>query len=231
MSKRTTDYSIHQKLDVVIKAINGEKSINYLATSMGIDWSTLKTWMRKYQADGVSGLEESHTWKRYSLKLKQKAVLDYLEHHLSLAECCQKYNLSGESILRRWINQYNSGKSFQTTRGGSTTMKRKAKKTTLEQRQTIVLDTIKHGKAYQGAVKKYQVSYSQIYNWVRKYERLGVDGLKDHRGQQLSTRAPEELSAEQKYQLKIKQLEQKNQLLAAENFYLKKLRALGRKQK
>lgn len=231
MSGRTTGLSVHQKLTVVMKAINNEASVPYLAKSIGINPSTLYKWIWKYRANGLKGLEESHTWKRYSVKLKQAAVQDCLDHQLSLHECCRKYNISCDSVLTRWINQYTSGKSLKITRGGSTTMRQKAKKTTLEQREAIVLDTIKHGKDYQRAVKKYQVSYSQVYNWVRKYERLGIDGLKDHRGQQLASRASKELTTEQQYQLQLQQLKHQNELLAAENYYLKKLRALGRNQK
>lgn len=231
MSGRTTGHSVEQKLEVVLKAINGDASVSYLARSIGISTFALRSWIRKYENNGSQGLTESHTWKRYPTQLKLNAVLDYLNQRLTMAECCKKYNISAHSVLKRWINKYTSGKSLKTYGGGSTTMKRKAKKTTLAQRQVIVLDTVKHGKDYQRAVKKYQVSYSQVYSWVRKYERLGLDGLKDHRGQHLDSRAPEELSDEQKYQLQIQKLKQKNQLLEAENFYLKKLRALGRNQK
>lgn len=231
MSGRTTSHSIEQKLKVVTKASNGDASINSLAKSIGINEETLHEWIRKYQADGLNGLKESHTWKRYSVEVKQAAVCDCLYHYLTLEECCKKYNISSHSVLKRWVNQYTSGKSLKINRGGSTTMKHKAKQTTLEQREAIVLDTIKHGKDYQRAIKKYQVSYSQVYTWVRKYEHFGLDGLKDHRGKQLASRSPQELTTEQKYQLQLQKLKHENQLLAAENYYLKKLRALKRNQK
>lgn len=231
MSRRTANLSVKQKLAIVIKAINGDCSISYLARSNKVSRHALKTWIWKYQVKGLSGLEESHTWRRYPVELKQAAVRDYLDHQLSLEECCRKYNISANSVLTHWIDQHTSGKSLKTTRGGFTTMRHKAKKTTLEQRKAIVLDTIKHGKDYRRAVEKYQVSYSQVYNWVRKYERLGIEGLKDHRGHQLASRSLKELTTEQKYQRQLQEFKHQNELLAAENYYLKKLRALGRKQK
>ena len=31
-----------------------------------------------YQTEGVEGLKERHSWKKYSSELKEKAVTDYL---------------------------------------------------------------------------------------------------------------------------------------------------------
>ncbi|WP_370718276.1 transposase, partial [Limosilactobacillus equigenerosi] len=70
----------------------------------------------------MTGLKESHSWKKYSEDIKRKAVLDYLNNHLSLLECCRKYDISSDSVLRRWIKQYTDGKTLKTT-GGSTKMK------------------------------------------------------------------------------------------------------------
>lgn len=35
---------------------------------------------------------------------------------------------------------------------------------------------------YKNTAKKYDVSYYQVYNWVKKYEVTGEDGLSDKRG-------------------------------------------------
>ncbi|MGI6772006.1 MAG: helix-turn-helix domain-containing protein [Acutalibacteraceae bacterium] len=41
---------------------------------------------------------------------------------------------------------------------------------------------LRMAKDYGKAVEKYHVSYQQIYNWVKKYEESGVNGLIDRRG-------------------------------------------------
>lgn len=42
-------------------------------------------------------------------------------------------------------------------------------------------------KNYGLTVEKYDVSYQQIYSWVKKYEEKGIDGLSDNRGKSKTT--------------------------------------------
>ena len=58
----------------------------------------------------------------------------------------------------------------------------KGRKTTQEERAEIVAFCIENNKNYTLTVEKYNISYQQIYSWVRKYEINGVEGLIDHRG-------------------------------------------------
>lgn len=58
----------------------------------------------------------------------------------------------------------------------------KGRKTTKEERVEIVAFCIENSKDYAKTVEEYGVSYQQIYSWVRKYEKFGVDGLSDKRG-------------------------------------------------
>ena len=58
----------------------------------------------------------------------------------------------------------------------------KPRKTTLEERARIVEYCISNSNNYTSAAKKYNCSYGQVYSWVKKYERNGIEGLKDGRG-------------------------------------------------
>lgn len=58
----------------------------------------------------------------------------------------------------------------------------KGRVTTLDERIEIISYCIENAKDYGKAVEKYHVSYQQIYNWVKKYEESGVNGLIDRRG-------------------------------------------------
>lgn len=224
MSRRTTKHSLEQRLEAVNKALSGNYSLVKLARQYKIDKTTLIRWCQHYQNNGIDGLKESHTWRSYSKELKYQAVFDYLDNHLSLAKCCQKYNISSREVLRNWIRKYTSGKALTNIHGGTTRMK--AKKTTLEERLKIVHFTLTHDKDYRAAVEKYQVSYSQVYNWVKKYEQKGRNGLIDNRGRQLKDRQPEVLTHEEKLQKQIDELKARNKDLEIENHFLKKLRAL-----
>ncbi|MBS7528837.1 helix-turn-helix domain-containing protein [Fusibacter paucivorans] len=52
----------------------------------------------------------------------------------------------------------------------------------MNERIEIVSYCIAQNKDYTKTMEKYKVSYQQIYSWVKKYEKNGVDGLIDKRG-------------------------------------------------
>ena len=61
------------------------KSISILTKAFEVNGDTIRNWIRKYQTEGVEGLKESHSWKKYTLELKEKAVTDYLTGRCSLS--------------------------------------------------------------------------------------------------------------------------------------------------
>ena len=87
------------------------------------------------------------------------------------------------------------------------------RKTTQEERISIVEYCIAHGNDYAGTSKKYNCSCGQVYTWVRKYQEKGIDGLKDGRGKNKSgteLSEVEQLKAEKRMleaELKQKQME------------------------
>lgn len=72
-------------------------------------------------------------------------------------------------------------------------------------------------------MEKYDVSYQQLYSWVKKYEQSGVEGLKDGRGR---NKEPEELSETEQLKLRIKELEARNDFLEMQDAFAKKLKEL-----
>ncbi|GAA2966173.1 transposase [Ligilactobacillus murinus DSM 20452 = NBRC 14221] len=227
MSKRTTKHTIEERYDAVTKYLSGQCSRTAISKEYGIDKSTLLNWIRKYQANGMDGLKESQTWKRYSHSLKLNAVSDYLENSHSLRECCDKYNISSPEVLRQWVNLYTSGKSFKTT--GGTKMKR-GRKTTFKERLEIVQYTLANDKDYKKAIDKYKISYSQVYSWVRKFEKDGEAALQDNRGKTVKDREFETLSETERLKLEILRLKERNEYLETENVILKKLDEIERRR-
>ena len=99
----------------------------------------------------------------------------------------------------------------------------KGRKTTQEERSQIVAFCIEHGKDYALTVETSQVSYQQIYSWVRKYESSGVDGLVDRRGK---AKAEDELTEVERLQQENRMLQAKLKEKEMEIALLKKLREL-----
>lgn len=227
MSKRSPK-SVEEKLEIVQLYLEGGKSIHYLATQSQVSYPTVHDWIRKYKQDGIDGLIESRTWKKYSQELKEQAVQDYLNGLGSLDTIIEQYGISSQSVLKRWINRYTSAKDLKATSKGKSRMKQ-GRKTTFEERVEIVNFTLEQGKDYQAAVERYGVSYQQVYSWVRKFEKDGSQGLEDRRGKGLESKP--NLTTEEELLLKVKQLEERNRLLEMENGLLKKLDEIQRRKR
>ncbi|WP_229750755.1 helix-turn-helix domain-containing protein [Paenibacillus nasutitermitis] len=103
----------------------------------------------------------------------------------------------------------------------------KGRSTTWQERIDIVLYCLANGQDYTKAAKQFQVSYQQVYGWVRKYEAGGQDALQDGRGR---TKVPEELTEADQQKLAMKKMEYEIERLRAENAFLKKLQEFERRR-
>src|SRR5699024_9578188 len=207
MSKRLTKHTLDERIQAVLYVIESKKSVHVIAREFGVDRSTIESWVRKYRSDGVDGLKEAKKWKGYSKELKSQAVAYYLDGKASLKKTCEIFNISDPYVLRQWIKIYTSGKEIKSTSKGRGLMA-KGRKTTLQERLEIVQYTIANDLNYQEATEKYEVSYQQVYNWVRKYQQDGEQALQDRRGKSLDSKST--LTDEEKLQLRIKELEHRN---------------------
>ena len=218
-------YTEEEKYEILKTYENGVGSMQAVALKYKISKKTLLDWRYAYRKYGINGLKDSHTWKSYSKELKEQAVMDYLSGQYSLGEIVRKYEISGKSVLVKWINKYNSHREINATAKGMNQSMIKGRLTSWKERIEIVIYCIAHNKDYQNASEVYHVSYQQIYHWVKKYELGGEDELKDRRGRKKNE---EELTTEDRVNLEIKKLKAENERLRAENEFLKKLEELER---
>jgi len=85
------------------------------------------------------------------------------------------------------------------------------RKTTFEERKEIVSYCISHSRNYKDAAIKYDVSYSQVYSWVKKYDAVGEAGLTDKRGHHKTDDEVDGLERLKREDLRLKrQLEEKD---------------------
>lgn len=88
------------------------------------------------------------------------------------------------------------------------------RKTTLEERKEIVDYCINHDRNYKDTAAKFDVSYSQVYSWVKKYDVDGADGLADRRGCHKADDEVDELERLRRENLRLKrQLEEKDMVV------------------
>nr|WP_066300833.1 helix-turn-helix domain-containing protein [Bacillus sp. FJAT-29937] len=221
-------HSLMFKIEVLAAYKNIDCSLKEFCTRYKISVKTLYRWINHFERFGESGLEPSTSWKKYSKVLKESAVKDYLTGNFSFNEIVLKYGISSDSVLRKWINKYNSHRVLKDTSEGRTSSMIKGRKTTWDERIQIALDCLGNGKDYQVTAETYGVSYQQVYQWVKKYDEGGEEALKDKRGRK---KEEVELTPEEKIKLQMKKLERENERLRAENLFLKKLEEIERRRR
>ena len=202
------------KITIVKKYLSGEGSYERIANTHGIGDRTLRDWVRRYKEQGSAGFYRPRGNAHYSKEFKKMCVEAVLKGKGSVDDIVAKYNISTRSVLNRWISLYNANmelKDYEPKR--EVYMAEARRKTTLEERKEIVKYCIAHGNGYKGAASQYEVSYSQVYSWVKKYRNNGEEGLEDRRGQHKSDEEVDELERLRRENLRLKrQLEERDML-------------------
>ena len=102
------------------------------------------------------------------------------------------------------------------------------RKTTQEERVRIAKECIENGSNYGEIAIKYQVSYQNVYSWVKKYRELGEAGLEDRRGQRMAQQEPR--TEEEKLRIEVAQLKHELYMTKMERDLLKKLEEIERRE-
>lgn len=204
--------------------LSGKGSYQLIAEANGISAQNLRVWVKKYRNQGAIAFVERTGNASYSKEFKVKCVLAVLYGEGSVDDIVAKYNISSRSVLQRWIKRYNDHmelKDYDPKREVYTAGARR--KTSLSERKEIVEYCLSHGKNYKDAAARYDVSYSQVYDWVRKYVAGGEDGLIDRRGHHKTDDEVDETERLRRENQRLKrQLEEQERLV----YFLKKWRAL-----
>ncbi|WP_099346834.1 helix-turn-helix domain-containing protein [Clostridium tertium] len=223
---RKSKVSTEIKVQAVEDYLRGIKSLSEISNELNIYKSAISAWVRKYKTFGKEGLLNKEYNTSYSAQLKTQAVIDYLDGKGSLDDICIKYKISAIGILQQWIKKYNGHKIFKSHSTKGDKLMTNGRKTTYEERIEIVSFCIANAHDYNLTSNKFNVSYQQVYTWVKKYNKDGYTALVDRRGKNKSF---EELSESEKFSAQLKLLEAENRRLKMENDFLKKLEEIERR--
>ena len=201
-------------------------SVREICRMFNVNVRNLYEWRAKYQFGGTNALLRPTKNKIYPEELKRNAIEDYLAGNYSKHELMVKYGISGQTVFNRWLKKYNSHSELKDSNQRMSQTMTKGRKTTLEERIEIVKTCLKNEKDYKKTAAQYDVTYQQVYQWVRKFEDGGEESLEDRRGRMKSVN---ERTPEDKLRFKIQQIERENERLRAENLLLKKLEEIERR--
>jgi transposase-like protein len=216
--------STEERIKAIEKYKAGKGSYESIAKEYGISKRTLVDLVAIYDSQGIEAFYDTRRNHKYTKELKQEAVQEYLTGKYSQQEICKRFKIRQRSQLRSWIKMYNGQKGLKESHGSGTEIyMTKGRKTTQQERAEIVAFCMEHGKDYSLTIQTYEVSYQQIYSWVRKYEASGVNGLVDGRGR---TKPKSEMTETEKLKAENRilqsQLKDQEMIIA----FLKKLKEL-----
>ena len=230
MSKREK-CTYEEKIKAVEDYLNGVRSQKQIAVDLGLGKrgrSTVGRWVRRYQTAGPDALLPAIHNNTYSKEFKEQVVREYLEGRGSTDELAIKYGIPNHSTVLDWISIYNDLKEQKATpKASEVYMAKSRRKISEEDRLEVVQYCIDHDLDYKGTAAKYELNYSQVYSWVKKYKAEGRTGLSDRRGR----RKPEdELDETEKLRRRIQFLERELEDERIKNELLKKVQEVGRRR-
>ena len=207
-------YSPELKEKIIKEYQSGKINLSDLRNIYKMNPNTIYKWIGKYELHGISAFIKTENNCTYSNEFKIKCVEAYISGEGSLIDICAKYNISSSSVLSCWLECYNANRELKDYCPKREVYMAEAKrKTTFEERKVIVEYCINHEHNYKDTASRYDVSYSQVYSWVKKYDANGEEALTDKRGHHKTDDEVDELERLRRENLRLKrQLKEKDML-------------------
>lgn len=224
MSRRER-FTPYEKEQACLDYINGNRSRSEICNCLHISTRTIQDWAVIYKKYGILGFTKKTKNRSYSKEFKMELVEKCISGEASSIDLGHQYDISS-GLLRKWIRMYNANielKDYNPKR--EVYMAKARRKTTIDERKEIVNYCIEHNRNYKETASLYDVSYSQVYSWVKKYDSDGEEGLVDKRGHHKLDDEVDELERLRRENVRLKrQLEEKDMTVEL----LKKVKEFGR---
>lgn len=224
---RKSNYTIEQKIQAVEDYKSGKRGTMQICSDLNMCNASLYEWIAIYDDYGEAGFLHKRRNHSYSKETKEKAVNEYLAGKGSYIDIARKYKIPSPSTLNNWVFKYNGYEKLKDYCPKGEVYMTKGRKTTTEEKKEIVEYCINHNNEYKLAAEHYNVSYAQVYQWVKKYEEQGETGLHDRRGKR---KQDNELSELEKLERENRILKHQLELKERENILLKKVKEIERRR-
>ena len=225
---RKPKISVEEKIFICEQYLNGIKSLERLAKDNGINTETIRRWLNQYREYGSNVFQLKAHNRKYTKEFKQEVVEAYLRGEGTPEHLAVKYDIPAYSTVYSWIIKYNNLEVLKDyDPKPEVYMKEHSRKTTYEERIEIVKYCLAHNKNYKETAEIFDVSYTQVYQWIKKYSDSGEEGLTDKRGKR---KEAEQLSEIEILQRKVKILERQLKEKEMENELLKKVKEIERRR-
>ena len=193
--------------------IDGVGSAYYLADKYQVGRTTIQKWVALFRAHGIDAFVTQAGNKSYTKEFKLSCVEAVVSGKGSSVDIASQNNVY-PAILESWIKLYNANRELRDyCPKREVYMAEARRKTSIEERKEIVEYCIEHNRNYKETASIYDVSYSQVYSWVKKYDAYGEEALTDKRGRHKADDEVDELERLRRENIRLKrQLEEKDML-------------------
>ena len=106
-------YSSEMRILIAQKYLDGKALSCELSNIYGIPDKTILRRAQRLKEQGVRAFSESNSNSHYSSEFKLMCVELYISGELSLDEIVAKYNISSDSVLRKWLKLYNANRELK----------------------------------------------------------------------------------------------------------------------
>ena len=209
-------YLYEVRIQICEDYLSGKRSASQIAADLGLKKlsGAIWEWINMYQTHGPSALIPNHGYNSYTGEFKQSVIDEYYSQKTSFHDLAAKYKINLHT-LSNWLSAYNENRQFVDYRyNPEVYMKESKRRTSFDERKEIVAYCLEHNRDISGTATIYEVSYSQVHSWIKKYEKSGMDGLVDRRGQHKSNEQIDETERLRRENLRLKrQLEEKDMVV------------------
>jgi len=224
---RNSRFSKELKMRVIHEYREGLKGSLQISDELNIYKDTIYKWNKLYEVHGSAAFDTKPRNRAYSKTDKITAVKEFLNGEHTVSEIMKRYEITSSSILRNWVKKYNDHVELKDYDPKGEVYMAKNRKTTYEERLEIVHYCLRNERKYTHTAEAYDVSYDQVYRWVKKYEKHGAEGLLDRRGK---SKREEDLTETEKLKRENERLRRQNERLTIERDVLKKLKEIERRR-
>ena len=212
-------YKSEVKIAACKEYFEGALSLREICKKYGIYFNEssrktiLSDWIMWYQELGDNAFKKTKGNRTYYREEKIRIVEEYLEGKGSLRCIAAKYGIPSKDTLRRWVLMYNANRELKDyVPYQEVYMAESRRKTTVEERISIVEYCLSHNRDYKSTASIFDVSYSQVYSWVKKYDAIGEEGLIDKRGRHKTDDEVDELERLRRENKRLKRKLEENDM-------------------
>ena len=151
-----------QRIQTVIRYLNGIESMQDIAESVGVTRMILSGWIRLYEAQGPEGFLQSYT--NYSAAFKMEVLTYMNETGASSIDAAAIFNITSHGMVRDWKKKFEVGgyDALVPKKKGRLSMKKETKKSKKPATPTSTKKSVDSVKTLEARIKQLEMENAYL---------------------------------------------------------------------